>query len=153
MENLAQTIKNFILTDVNAELAGLATKDCTLPTITEKNIVIGTVDLSRYESPVVVSILPETQSQEEGFIDGTAWRSDFTITFLFQKAAYSVLMSRMCRYSKAFKTAIAKNPDFDGNAEESELEQIEFFCDTGAVAQQMTASEITINIITEEELA
>ena len=39
------------------------------------------------------------------------------------------------------------------NAEESELEQIEFFCDTGAVAQQMTASEITINIITEEELA
>lgn len=152
MENLAQTIKNFILTDVNAELSALASNDVSLPAIAAKNIIIGTVDLSRYEAPVVVSILPETQSQEEGFIDGTAWRSDFTVTFLFQKAAYNVLMSRMCRYSAAFKTALAKNPDLDGTAEESELEQVQFFCDTGTVPQQMTASEITLNLITEEEL-
>lgn len=152
MESIAETIKDFILEDVNNELAALSTQDVPLPAITEKNIVFGTVDLSRYESPVVVSILPETQSQEEGFIDGAAWRSDFTITFLFQKAAYSLLIKRMCRYSNAFKTALAKNPDFDGEAEETELEQIQFYPDTGAVPQQMTASEITINVITEEEL-
>ena len=65
MENLAQTIKNFIHTDVNAELSALASNDVSLPAIAAKNIIIGTVDLSRYEAPVVVSILPETQSQEE----------------------------------------------------------------------------------------
>ena len=152
MEQIAETLKTFILEDVNNELPGLESEGVTLPAITSKNIVFGTVDLSRYESPVVVSILPETQSQEEGFIDGTAWRSDFTITFLFQKAAYPLLVKRMCRYSKAFKTALAKNPDFDGNVEESELEQIQFYPDTGAVEHQMTASEITLNVITEETL-
>lgn len=152
MEQIAETLKTFLLEDVNAELPGLESEGVTLPTITAKNIVFGTVDLSRYESPVVVSILPETQSQEEGFIDGTAWRSDFTITFLFQKAVYPLLVKRMCRYSNAFKTALAKNPDFDGNVEESELEQIQFYPDTGAVEHQMTASEITLNVITEETL-
>ena len=152
MEQIAETLKTFLLEDVNAELPGLESEGVTLPAITAKNIVFGTVDLSRYESPVVVSILPETQSQEEGFIDGTAWRSDFTITFLFQKAVYPLLVKRMCRYSSAFKTALAKNPDFDGNVEESELEQIQFYPDTGAVEHQMTASEITLNVITEETL-
>lgn len=152
MEQIAETLKTFLLEDVNAELPGLESEGVTLPAITAKNIVFGTVDLSRYESPVVVSILPETQNQEEGFIDGTAWRSDFTITFLFQKAVYPLLVKRMCRYSSAFKTALAKNPDFDGNVEESELEQIQFYPDTGAVEHQMTASEITLNVITEETL-
>lgn len=152
MDQIADVIKNFILEDVNNELSALEGEGITLPQITEANIVFGTVDLSRYEAQVVVSILPETQSQEEGFIDGTAWRSDFTITFLLQNAAYPLLVKRMCRYSCAFKTALAKNPDLDGNVEESELEQIQFFPDTGAVAQQMTAAEISINLITEEEL-
>ena len=59
MEQIAETITNFILNDVNTELASLADQSVTLPPVEEKNIVFGTVDLSRYERPVVVSILPE----------------------------------------------------------------------------------------------
>lgn len=153
MEQIAEAIKDFILEDVNAELTGLESEGVTLPQIAEKNIVFGTVDLSRYESQVVVSILPETQEPDEEFINGFSDRSEFTITFIFQKTAYPLLVKRMFRYAKAFRKAQAQNPDFDNSVEESEITQIQFYPDTGAVAQQMTAFEITIHTDTEESFS
>lgn len=150
MEQIAEAIKNFILDDVNNELAGLVSEGVTLPPIAEKNIIFGTVDLSRYESSVVVSILPESQEPDEEFINGFSDRSEFTVTFLFQKDKYPLLVKRMFRYAKAFRKAQAKNPDFDDSVEESEITQIQFYPDTGAVAQQMTAFEISLSTDTEE---
>ena len=150
MEEIAEAIKSFILEDVNAELVGLESEGVTLPAITEKNIVFGTVDLSRYEAAVIVSILPETQEPDEEYINGFSDRSEFTVTFLFQKTAYPILVKRMFRYAKAFRKAQAKNPDFDDSVEESEITQIQFYPDTGAVPQQMTAFEISLNTDTEE---
>lgn len=150
MEEIAETLKAFILDDVNAELAGLESEGVTLPQIAEKNIVFGTVDLSRYEVPVVVSILPESQEPDEEYINGFSDRSEFTITFIFQKAAYSLLVSRMFRYAKAFRKAQAKNGELDDSVEASDITQIKFYPDTGAVAQQMTAFEISLYTDTEE---
>lgn len=150
MEEIAEAIKSFILEDVNAELSGLESEDVTLPQITESNIVLGTVDLSRYESKVIVSILPETQEPDEEYINGFSDRSEFTVTFLFQKVKYPLLVKRMFRYAKAFRKAQAKNPDFDDSVEESEITRIKFYPDTGAVPQQMTAFEISLNTDTEE---
>ena len=152
MEQVAETITNFILNDVNTELAALEDQSVTLPPVEAKNIVFGTVDLSRYERPVVVSILPEQQEPDDGYIDGFADRSEFVVTFLFQKEKYPVLVSRMCRYSKAFRTAQAKNPSMSDAIEESEITQIDFFPDTGAVPQQMTAFEINMAVVTENPL-
>lgn len=150
MEQIAEAIKSFILDDVNTELAGLTSEGVTLPPIAEKNIIFGTVDLSRYESSVVVSILPESQEPDEEFINGFSDRSEFTVTFLFQKDKYPLLVKRMFRYAKAFRKAQAKKPDFNDSVEESEITQIQFYPDTGAVAQQMTAFEISLSTDTEE---
>lgn len=150
MEEIAETIKSFILEDVNAELSGLESEGVTLPQIAESNIVLGTVDLSRYESKVIVSILPETQEPDEEYINGFSDRSEFTVTFLFQKEKYPLMVKRMFRYAKAFRKAQAKNSDFDNSVEDSEITQIQFYPDTGAVPQQMTACEISLYTDTEE---
>ena len=62
-------------------------------------------------------------------------------------------------YAKAFRKAQAKNPelsstsgDTESGVEESEITQIQFYPDTGAVAQQMTAFEVSLYTDTEEEL-
>ena len=153
MEQIAQTIKNFILNDVNPELAKLADQTVTLPAVDANNIIFGTVDLSRYEKAVVVSILPEQQEPDEGYINGFSDRSEFVVTFLFQKEKYPLLVSRMCRYAKAFRIAQAKNPSMSDQIEESEITLVDFFPDTGAVPQQMTAFEINLAVVTEEPLA
>ena len=152
MEEIAETIKDFILNDVNSELAALASEGVTLPAVDEKNIIFGTVDLSRYEKAVVVSILPEQQTPDEGYINGFSDDSEFVITFLFQKEKYPVLVSRMCRYAKAFRIAQAKNPSMSDEAEESEITLTDFFPDCGPVPQQMTAFEINLTMTTETPL-
>ena len=53
---------------------------------------------------------------------------------------------------KAFRTAQAKNPSMSDAVEESEITQIDFFPDTGAVPQQMTAFEINMAVVTENPL-
>ena len=152
MEEIAETIKDFILNDVNSELAALASEGVTLPAVDEKNIIFGTVDLSRYEKAVVVSILPEQQTPDEGYINGFSDASEFVITFLFQKEKYPVLVSRMCRYAKAFRIAQAKNPSMSDEAEESEITLTDFFPDCGPVPQQMTAFEINLTVTTESPI-
>ena len=152
MEQIAELIKTFILTNVNAELPGLASTGVTLPAIDTKNVVFGTVDLSRYEAPVLVSILPDTESMGEGYIDGAEIQHDLTITFLFQKATYSVLVKRMMRYVRAFQLALEKNEDFSGQVRSTLVEEIRFYPDTGATPQQMTAFEIQFNVVTEDSV-
>lgn len=155
MEQIAESIKNFILTNVNAELPALAEDGVSLPAVEADNIIFGTVDLSRYSGAVLVSILPDLQEPDEDeYIDGLSDRCEFTITFLFQKATYPILIKRMSRYARAFRLAQAKKPDwniaaYDAKAE-SKITTIDFFPDTGAVPQQMTACEISLDVTTEE---
>jgi hypothetical protein len=153
MDEIFTTIKNFILNDVNYELIQLAEQDVPLPAVTADNILFGTVDLSRYSAPVVVAVLPDNQEPDDSFIDGFSDRSEFVVTFLFQKALYPLLIKRMCRYAKAFRTAQAKNPDMSDGVENSEVTLVDFFPDCGAVPQQMTACEINLAIDTEEEIS
>ena len=44
MEQIAETIENFILNDVNTELAALEDQSVTLPPVEERNIIFGTED-------------------------------------------------------------------------------------------------------------
>jgi hypothetical protein len=153
MDEIFTTIKNFILNDVNYELIQLAEQAVPLPAVTADNILFGTVDLSRYSAPVVVAVLPDNQEPDDSFIDGFSDRSEFVVTFLFQKALYPLLVKRMCRYAKAFRKALAKNSDMSDGVEDSEITLVDFFPDCGVVAQQMTACEINLAIDTEEKIS
>lgn len=143
-EETAEAMKSLILNDVNAELPGLATSGVTLPAIAEKNIVLGTVDLSRYESPVVVSILPDKVEPIDGGLDGYSDRDRFIVTMIFQKAAYPILVKRMCRYAKALRLALEKNANMDGAADDSGIDGVDFFPDTGDKNQSVTAFEAEV---------
>lgn len=143
-EETAEALKALVLNDVNAELAGLATSDVPLPTIAEKNIILGTVDLSRYESPVVVSILPDKVEPVDGDLNGYRDKDSFVLTMIFQKAAYAVLVKRMVRYAKALRLAMEKNANMDGAVDDSGIDGVDFFPDTGDKNQTVTAFEAEV---------
>lgn len=143
-EETAEALKSLILNDMNAELPGLATDGVTLPAIAEKNIVLGTVDLSRYESPVVVSILPDKVEPIDGDLDGYRDKDKFVVTMIFQKAAYSILVKRMFRYAKAFRLAMEKNPSMGGKIDDSGIDGVDFYPDTGDKNQTVTAFEAEV---------
>lgn len=153
MEEIAEALKSLILGGVNAELSDLEDEQTPLPEIGDKNIVVGTVDLSRYESPVVASVMPDKIEPDNETIDGFSDKSSFAVAFMFQKAAYPVLVRRMFRYAKAFRRALEKNPSLSGSVDGAESGGIEFFPDTGPGGQTVTACEISVFAKTSEKVS
>lgn len=120
-----------------------------IPAVTNKDIVLGTVDLSRYENKVLVSILPETSedSDKYDFNDGAAIQQEITVSFLLRGVTYDSLIERMSKYSEIFTNAVRKDCTLDGLVEGSGLGATKFFCDAGAVEKQMTASETSLTLL------
>ena len=150
MELVAEKLKNFILQDVNKVLNGLSTQKVPLPALTEKTVVVGVVDLSRFQTKSVCSILPEEQDIDDGYINGIGVQSRFTVTLLFQKSDYETEVKQMFRFTAAFRDAWKENPCFNDTIRESTIENIKYYPDAGNVPFQMTAVEITFVISTDE---
>ena len=151
MEGLFIAIKDFILNQLNSVLPEYEDTKTTLPVITEKQIVFGTIDPMKYPQDVVVSILPETQETGEGTISDEVTESAFTVTFVCKGEKYDTLIKRMCRYATAFKKCVADEYTLDGCCDNSEIGIVKFYSDCGTVEKQMTAAEITLNIYNSEE--
>ena len=152
MEQTAEAVKALILGGVNAELPALEDAQTTLPAIAEKNVVVGTVDLSRYEAPVVVSVLPDKTQPDDETIDGFSDSESLVVTFLFQKAKYPLLVKRMFRYAEAFRRAQAKDAGLSGAADDSRIGEVDYFPDTGPGGQTLTACEIELSAKTSEKV-
>lgn len=151
MEQIINILKSFIKDIFPEYTAQYESRDCTLPDFTEKNIVVGSVDLSRYELPVVCAILPENQIPEENSVSEWNDTTKLTVAFVCQKAVYDLLIKRMCRYASAFKRAVINDYTLGNMVENTSIDKVSFFYDAGAVEEQVTVCEIELTIITAEE--
>lgn len=152
MEELFNLIKAFILDDVNEVLPDFEDSSVELPSFADKNIVFGAVDLQKNAQNVVCAILPEEETEDDGYINGANASHQFTVAFLVRNAVYETLVKRMCRYASAFRRALFNNPDFDAQVEDIEIGERRFFYDAGAVEKQCCIVEISLTIFTTEEI-
>lgn len=130
------------------EVAGLTPPE-------QKNIVVGMVDLSRYDYSLVISILPDDEEDiEEGgeynFIDGHGIRRDVTITIICRKDKYDELIQKACNYTDLLCEQLRLDSELGGVVSGLEIGQRKYFLDAGAVEQQLTAVEISLTLFSEE---
>ena len=152
MEEIFSNIKQFILNTVNGYITALADETTPMNAILEKNIVFGSVDLSRYDSKIICSVLPESQEENEEEIGSYKITSDFTVSFLCRGYQQDVLVRQMCRYGAAFRRAVLDDVSLGQTVEQSEIGRRDFFTDAGTVEKQMTAVEIGLTVETEDEI-
>ena len=153
MEKIFEVIKNFLTTQFNAELVEYddPAPAPELPRINNKSVIFGTVDPLKVPD-VSVSVLPETQEDDEGTISDVVTKSEFTVTFVFKGCKYDELVKRMCRYAVCFKQAVKQFYTLENDGvENTELGTIRFYPDCGAVEKTMTAAEINLTIYTSED--
>lgn len=114
-----------------------------------KNVVIGTVDLSRYESNLVISIIPENEEESEqyDFSEGQGVQLEVTVTILCRGAKQETLIKRISDYTDLICNSIRKDCTLDNIVEGSAIGTRKFYLDAGTVEQQMTASEITLTLL------
>ena len=152
MESVFKNIKNFLLEKVNPLLEAEEDEEIKLPLFSEKYIVFGQVDLSRYQNKIIVSVIPEDQEEDEEGLDDYAQKSRFLITFLCSGDKQEKLVQKICRYSECFRIAVLSDALMNGTCDNAEIGKRKFYCDAGAVSGQMAAVEIELTVLTSTEI-
>lgn len=152
MENLFNTIKSFILNDVNSLLPEYESEGVSLPLFTEKTVVFGSIDPLKNNQNSVCSVYPDTKEEKEEQIDGESTEENkITITFICRNASYEILMKRICRYASALKKALTTNYNMDNLIQNIAIGTEKYYPDCGTVEKQATAVEVELTIYTETD--
>lgn len=120
-----------------------------LPNFTEKNIVLGVVDLSRYENNVIVSVIPDEEQDAEESFNGQGINLSFTITILCRGKKQENLIKQISEYTKQICSVFRKDCTLGGLVDNSKLEKRKYYLDAGATTEQMAAVEIPMTILYE----
>lgn len=152
MENIFDALKSFILEDLEDYLLECTDETTPMPMVAEKNIVFGSVDISRLGGKVICSILPENENDDEEELGYRNVTSNVTVTFILNGAVYDVLVRQMARYASAFRKCLLDSPTLNGRVENLSVGERTFYTDAGITEKQMTAVEIALTIFTEEEI-
>lgn len=120
-----------------------------LPNFTEKNIVLGVVDLSRYENNVIVSVIPDEEQDAEESFNGQGINLSFTITILCRGKKQENLIKQISEYTKQICSVFREDCTLGGLVDNSKLEKRKYYLDAGATADQMVAVEIPMTILYE----
>lgn len=122
----------------------------TLQAPTSKNIALGVVDMSRYESNLIVSILPEEEEEaeeNEEFIDGEYVKQSVLVTVFCRGKDQDKNTENICKYSDFISDKVRSDCELGGICQGSGLGTRKFFLDAGAVGEQLTAVEIPLTIL------
>ncbi len=139
MQNILESLKQFLLADYNSLLEELSSVDVPLIQLTEKNICVGYIDLEKNTAAHVVSILP-VQEQYEGLtLDTTEAQLQVELYIFARKASPVVLYNQLSRYGQILKEALYANPTIsDAISEVKVLDMEIYFGVEGTVDTQAT---------------
>lgn len=151
MEEIFTALKDLIVAKLPEYLSPMATQDTPLPSLTSKDVVFGSIDLLKYRQNVLCAILPESTEDTEGTISDSGQQSKFTVAFVCRGQQYEVLVKQMCRYASAFHQMIVENYSLNKKVHNTEMGNTQFFYDAGTVEKQMTACEIDLTVLTEND--
>lgn len=123
----------------------------TLPAPKSKDIIAGQIDLSRYESKILISLIPEDEddatADEYNFIEGDGLKQVITITVLCRGESQNKLIEKISKYNEVICDAIRNDSELGGIASASGIDTRKFYLDAGAVSEQVTAVEIPLTIL------
>ena len=141
MEQLLDGLKAYILAT-----ADFYTNEASegVPMTAPTDIVIGQVDLLKQRSKVLVSLLPDTQTPTDEYVEGTSADNSITVTFICRGQKPDVLARQMMRYAEAFKNSCFADNSLGGICDDNSIEQVTYYLDIGVIDNQATAAEITI---------
>lgn len=145
MEEILNGIKAYIIATASF-YTEQADETTPMSALTENDIIIGQVDLTKQKSKILCSLIPDTQEPEDAYIEGTSAQNNITVTFICRGAKIDVLIRQMMRYAEAFKNASFEDNSMGGICDDITIESVKYYLDAGIIDNQATACEITITV-------
>lgn len=114
---------------------------------TEQNVLIGSLDFSRYESKNLCLIIPESAEITDTNIGrGFDCDTSFTVSFLFRGGKHTELVKKMEDVAEQFQKEILGDYSLGQNITDITPGKIKYFYDCGTVEKQATGLEIELTI-------
>lgn len=124
-----------------------------LPAPAERDIICGVIDLSRYESNILISLLPDEEDHatdsENDFIDGQGYKLGATVTVICRGAEQEKLLERISDYCELICTSLDNDCSMGDRFTGTGIGTRKYYLDAGAVENQMTAVEIPLTLLYE----
>ena len=153
MKEVCDAIKNFILTKLGPVLEELETEENPFPVPAEKDVIFGTVDLTRNEAKVLAAIVPDREREDSGDLGEGVIESNAVVCFAFRGLPYGKLMERMDGYAEAFRMALRTDGSLCGRVLDASAGETSYFPDAGPTHGTVTVAEIEVTVRTNERLA
>lgn len=145
MDGIYETLKNFLLNEVNERIAA----ESGLSPFDEKHIIFGLVDVTKYSgAKVLVSVLPEHQEMGIGNADQTVMSNDVLITIICGADTFDKVQKKVVLYAKEVEAAILAETQWPGTIESVRFESADFTFDAGNISGQLSAVEIKLTVDT-----
>ena len=152
MEHIFDALKDMILSELPARLEALEDESTPLRPPAEKDVIFGTVDLSKIRSPLIVAIVPESQSDEESETGAYSTSTNLSVSFICSTVAKTETRIRqICRYGAAFRRMVLDDPSLGGRVLDTGIGERQFFPDVGTAPGQTSIIEISLTVLTDEE--
>lgn len=143
MEEILDGLKNYILAtgEYYTELASEV-----VPMAAPADVILGQVDLTKQRSKILVSLIPDSQTPTDNYIEGTSVDNEITVTFICRGYKIDVLERQMMRYAEGFKNAAFADNSLGGICDDVSITNIVYYLDVGIIDNQATAVELTISV-------
>lgn len=131
----AEALKKFIIANISG--------------FTEKNTLIGAVDISRYNSNLSLCVIvPEKTTLSKSYVQGSFEIStSYTISFLFRNKTHSELIEQMENTAEVFLQKIQTNLTLNADVTDASFDGVEYYYDCGTVEKQATGLDIKMTIL------
>lgn len=114
---------------------------------TEHNVLVGSLDISRYELKNLCLVIPEsTKITDTDIGRGFNCETKITVSFLFRGENHPALIKRMEETAEKFQREILGDYSLGTNVTDIEPGEITYFYDCGTVEKQATGLEIELTI-------
>lgn len=150
MEEICNTVREFLINTLSEYLTVLETEDTPLVPLSADTVIIGYIDIDRNVQSTVCFIVPDIQTCAELSIEEQEVTTQLDVWFFVRKAIPAVLYRQALRYGTAMKKAILDNWTLDGVVAEVKIGEVEYFADVGAADKTVQAVRLGMTILTTE---
>ena len=149
MEQICETLRAFLISALPDYLEQLADSSTPLPSLTENNVKVGSVNIEQQKFNQCAFILPDNQTVAELTMDTEQITTRVDVFVFVRNAQSDVLFRQALRYGMAVKKAIQNDYSCGGAFEQASVIDFEYFDDVEASDSKIRACRLGINIIDE----
>jgi hypothetical protein len=148
--NVIESLKTYILDNINPYIIALSTVELPLTTIDSAKIAIDDVDTDKYLSNVMIYLIPDEATYERLTLQSDNVLQRVNVMIFVRKDTSANLITKLFLYNSAFKALMRHDPTIGNIVDDSKLDSQQYYQGVEG-SNDIKAMEYNISLQYQEE--